>query len=171
MRFGRLAIRNANGSQLVPLPAPLETQYWNGTAFVTNTADSCTTVAGANVEMSNLTGGLPPLTGCKTSVSDPIAFNSGRGNLRLSKPTGNPPATGSVDLRVRLEQTVGAGPQSCVAGAVQAVTGANRPYLYGQWDGVDQGSDGLLYDDNPTAKATFGVYKGSEEVIFIRENF
>src|SRR5438876_3186572 len=33
IRFGRLAIRNANGSKLVRLPVPLETQYWNGTVF------------------------------------------------------------------------------------------------------------------------------------------
>ncbi|MBI2296625.1 MAG: hypothetical protein HYU76_11490 [Betaproteobacteria bacterium] len=47
MRFGRLTIRNANGSQLVPLPVLMEAQHWNGTAFITNTADGCTAIAAA----------------------------------------------------------------------------------------------------------------------------
>ncbi|MBI3067636.1 MAG: hypothetical protein HYY79_01745, partial [Betaproteobacteria bacterium] len=162
MRFGRLRLGNANGSQLLPLTIPIETQYWNGTAFITNTADGCTALAGTNVEMSNFQGSLGPIGACKTRVSDPITFASGRGNLQLSKPAGG--ATGSVDLTVHLEQTVSGSPQTCIGGAPVAVTGANRPYLQGNWTGG-------AYDQNPTARATFGVYRGSEEIIYMRENF
>src|SRR2546425_867884 len=81
IRFGRLAIRNANGSQLVPLRVPLETQYWNGTVFVTNADDSCTTLAGANIMLSNPQGGFTvPPGSCTTGASDPVMFsNGGRG--------------------------------------------------------------------------------------------
>jgi hypothetical protein len=42
-------------------------------------------------------------------------------------------------------------------------------WMRGRWDGVDQGSDGNLYDDAPPARATFGVFK--DKVLFRRENF
>ena len=76
MRFGRLAIKNANGSQLVPLRVPLETQYWNGNAFVTNVADSCTRLDGVNIEMANYQGtGFAPAPSCKTRLpSTPVTF-------------------------------------------------------------------------------------------------
>jgi len=51
-----------------------------------------------------------------------------------------------------------------VGGGTVAAAGANRTYLQGNWTG---GS----YTVNPAARATFGVYKGAEEIIFVRENF
>ncbi|MFO1426493.1 MAG: DUF6701 domain-containing protein [Steroidobacteraceae bacterium] len=44
-RYGRLALRNAAGSELLDLPASMTTQYYLGAAqgFTTNTADSCST--------------------------------------------------------------------------------------------------------------------------------
>ena len=161
MRFGRLAIRNANGSQLVPLPVPLETQYWSGTAFVTNAADSCTALAGSNIMLSNPLGGFTvPPGSCTTSASNPVSFSNGRGNLIMAKPSGG--AMGSVDLAVNLGTT--ASGNTCVGGSSVAHSAANKTYLQGAWTGG-------TYTVNPSARATFGVYKGSDEVIFIRENF
>jgi len=80
----------------------------------------------------------------------------------LSVPTGG--ATGSVDLRPRLEAAPAGPPQTCVGATPTSVQGENASYLQGNWTGG-------AYTVNPTARATFGVYKGSEEVIFIRENF
>ena len=161
MRFGRLAIRNANGSQLLALPVPLETQYWSGTAFVTNDADNCTTLAGSNVMLSNPLGGFTvPPGSCTTSASNPVSFSNGRGNLIMVKPSGG--AVGSVDLAVNLGTT--AAGNTCVGGSSVAHSAANKTYLQGAWTGG-------TYTVNPSARATFGVYKGSDEVIFIRENF
>jgi uncharacterized protein DUF6701 len=161
MRFGRLAIRNANGSQLVPLPVPLETQYWSGTAFVTNAADSCTALAGSNILLSNPRGGFTvPPGSCTTSASNPVSFSNGRGNLVMAKPSGG--AVGSVDLTVNLGTT--ASGNTCVGGSSVAHSAANKTYLQGAWTGG-------AYNVNPSARATFGVYRGSDEVIFIRENF
>jgi MSHA biogenesis protein MshQ len=161
MRFGRLAMGNANGSQLLPLAVPLETQYWNGTVFVTNDADNCTTLAGSNIMLTNPQGGFTvPPGACTTSASDPVNFSKGRGNLVMAKPTGG--AVGSVDLSVNLS-----GPASgntCVGGSSVAHSAANKTYLQGAWTGG-------AYTVNPSGRATFGVYKGSDEVIFIRENF
>jgi MSHA biogenesis protein MshQ len=165
MRFGRLIATSARGSQLVPLSMMMELQYWNGTAFVTNTVDSCTTISASNVEMKNFSQNLDP---CETNLTVG-AFAKGRATARLSRPGGT--NTGSVALVPRLELTPGGSPQTCIAGALQPVVGANLPHLEGKWDVTDQGADGKLYDDNPAARGTFGVYPGSGVVIDFRENF
>ena len=58
IRFGRMRLSNANGSQLITMPIPIQTQYWNGSGFVTNTLDNCTTVALANIAIGNPQQGL-----------------------------------------------------------------------------------------------------------------
>ena len=166
-RYGRLRIGNANGSQLVPLLVRLETQYWSGppsNAFITNAADSCTTLAGTNITMGNFQGNLGPLASCKTNINANVTFAAGRGNLQLTAPgSGN---GGSVDLTVQLGS--GAfGSNSCVSPGSpppQATIGANRAYLQGNWTGG-------LFTQDPTGRASFGQFKGAEEVIYIRENF
>jgi len=160
MRFGRLVIRNANGSQLVPLPVPLETQYRNGTAFITNTDDSCTPIASANVAMSNFT---PNLAACETAISGGGVLSAGRRTLQLAAP--GSANNGSVDLTVNLGASASGNTCTAVgAGPGPLTTTANLPYLQGNWTGG-------AYNVNPSARATFGVFKGAEEVIFQRENF
>ncbi len=160
IRFGRLALRNASGSQLVRLPVPLETQYWNGTAFITNDADNCTTLATNNVAMSNFTSNLAACETANTAVS---AFSRGRSILTLAAP--GSANNGSVDLAVNLGLASSGTTCTSVGGGTVPAAGANGAYLQGNWAG------GAVYNVNPTARATFGVYKGSDEVIFIRENF
>lgn len=165
MRFGRLAIRNASGSQLVPLPVQLEAQYWLGAptnAFVTNAADSCTVIAANNDAMGNFTSNLSGSPTCETAISNGGALSAGRRTLQLAAPgSGN---NGSVDLTVNLGASASGTTCTAVGGAPVAATTANLPYLQGNWTGG-------AYDQNPSARAAFGVYQGSAEVIFIRENF
>jgi MSHA biogenesis protein MshQ len=145
-----------NGSQLRPLRIPVEAQYWNGTSFLTNVDDSCTTLAADNVALGNY---QPNLNACETSVTVG-AFAQGRSTIGLSAPgAGN---SGSVDLTANLS-AVNAG-STCIAGAATPALGANRLYLQGKWTGA-------TYTQNPVSKATFGTYPGSDEVIFTRENF
>lgn len=164
LRFGRLRMNNANGSQLVALSLPIETQYWNGTYFITNVDDSCTTLAPANIAMSGYTQNL---NACETSLTV-SAFAKGRATLRLSAPGGG--NNGAVLLTANLGPPA-SGTGSTCAPAATAVTGANRAYLLGRWDNTDQGGDTLFYDDNPVGRATFGVFGGSDEFIYNRENF
>jgi G8 domain len=165
MRFGRLAIRNANGSQLVPLPVQVEAQYWLGAptnAFVTNTADSCTVIAANNDAMSNFTSNLSGSPTCETAISGGGALSAGRRTLQLAAPgSGN---NGSVDITVNLGATASGTTCTILGAAPVAATTANLPYLQGNWSGG-------AYDQNPSARAAFGVYKGAEEVVHIRENF
>ena len=139
-RYGRLTLNNAHGSELLDLPVPLATQYWNGTTFVANVADNCTSIAAANISLGNFQKNL---SAGETTVSISGRFTAGKSNLKLSKPgAGN---NGSVDLTVNL-----------------GATGADKTYLRGKWSGSN-------YDQNPSRRATFGIYKSADEFIYMRE--
>lgn len=158
--FGRLRIGNAYGSELVNLPVPITAQSWDGTRFVTHTADSCTRLAGTAVGMGNYQRNL---SACETAVTpSTIALSNGVANLVLPRPgAGN---AGSVDLTLNLGAT--ATGQSCTAvgSAPVSATAANLPYLQGKWA---PGSPAWTQD--PSARASFGQYKAP--LIYLRENF
>jgi hypothetical protein len=42
-------------------------------------------------------------------------------------------------------------------------------WLKYNWNGVDEGADSNLYDDNPSATLTFGLYRGNDRIISWRE--
>lgn len=153
MRFGRLNIINAAGSELLPLSLPLRTEYYNGTAWVTNTGDSCTALTlASDFALSNpQTGGGAPQSGSAVMTvgvgtsqvtSGNPSFTSGISSLTFSAPgAGN---TGYIDVEALL-------------------SGAGRSYLQYDWD-----NDGMFNND-PTGRVTFGIYTAPNGVIYIRE--
>jgi hypothetical protein len=162
-RFGRLRVPSANGSQLTALAVPIEVQYANAAlAFVTNSADHCTSIANADVAMA-FTGSIAPAPNCKTAVNGGGTFTAGRRTLVLSPPgSGN---GGAADITVNLAAAAAGNTCTAVGVLPSAASTANRPYLQGNWGGSG------TWNVNPTGRATFGVFRGSDEVIFIRENF
>jgi hypothetical protein len=160
MRYGRLRLANANGSQLVPLSMLMETQYWNGSSFITNAEDNCTSLAAANVGLGNYAANLQ--AGETTPSIAAGNFSKGRKTLTLS-PSGAA-NNGSVDVVLNLGTTTTI--DSCLTWLPSAPTpsGASLGHLRGRWCGATHTKD-------PTARATFGAHRGSEEVIHIRENF
>ena len=158
IRFGQLVLTNALGSELLGLPVPIETRYWNGSGFALNTADFCTQLAANQVALS---GWRRNLNACETSVSLSGRFNAGRGNLRFSAPGTN--NTGSVDLTVQLGATASGStswPARTGRGGSLAKLAARalerRP---------------VQYDQNPAARASFGLYRGSKSLIYLREMY
>ncbi len=140
IRTGRLQLVNANGSELVALPVPFTAQYWNGSVFVSNTADACTAALVAELVLAPNPGALSTTP---TIASNPLT--TGSAGLVLSAPgAGN---TGYFDLVYDLS----------------TATGAALEFLRWDWDG-----DGSL-DDDPTARATFGIFPGDGRVIYLRE--
>ena len=71
IRYGRLALQNGAGPEEEPLPLVFRTEYWNGSAFVPNLADSCTIIS-ASASVLNTVGGSPDLTlaGVDSSLLD-----------------------------------------------------------------------------------------------------
>ncbi len=156
MRFGRLRLFNASGSQLIAMPIPMSTQYWNGSGFVTNTADSCTSIALSNIVLGNYQKNL---NAGETAATVGGAFSAGIGTLRLSAP--GAANNGSVDVSVNL--TGAPAGASCTSG-MPASTGAGKMYLQGAWCGT-------TYVNDPTARATFGTYRNTDKFIYQQENF
>jgi len=139
MRFGRVALDNTVGSELLPLSMPLRISYWADEdadtvySFTTHTADSCTSLVSGNFSLGNYTGNL---SSGETAITG-VTLAAGSGGVTLSAP--NAGNEGSVD-----------------------VTGNVPTWLRYDWDG--NGSD-----DNPVARATFGLYRGEDEQIHFRE--
>ncbi|WP_138513496.1 DUF6701 domain-containing protein [Rhodoferax bucti] len=155
VRYGQMRLFNTYGSELLALPVPLEARYWNGSFYVTNTLDSCTTLNLSSVIMSNYVSNLPTgLAACETQISPTTnqTLNGGKllsPGLVLSKPgAGN---SGSVLLTLNVSAT--ATGKTCVSTTESNATAANLPW----------------FGSNPTARATFGVYKSP--LIYLRENY
>jgi len=136
VRYGRIRIANAHGSELLSLPIEVTAQYWNATSgWVTSSTDNLSNFAATSVQYSNCqklsaTSTWPATCPPPTSVSPAsVAFINGAGSFKLSAPGSG--KTGSVDI----------------------TTGA------------------LAYLPGSPARATFGVYKGANEFIYLRENY
>ncbi|HEY5763790.1 MAG TPA: DUF11 domain-containing protein [Rhodocyclaceae bacterium] len=143
LRYGRLRMSNAYGSELTQLPVPLLAESWTGSAWAQNTLDACTALS-------------TPLPGA--------SFSEYQRNLNVGETSGtlaNPLAAGNARL---ILSAPGAGN----AGAVR-ITIASPVWLKYRWDDVDQGGDGDIFDDDPSALISFGVSRNN--FIFMRENY
>ncbi|MBA4175086.1 MAG: hypothetical protein C0505_00765 [Leptothrix sp. (in: Bacteria)] len=162
LRFGRLRLANAIGAADRPLNLPVTAQYWNGTSFATNTLDSCTTVPATAVSLGNL---RRTLTAADTAVASPVAVSGGLGALRLAAPAGG--HRGTLDVALSLGSA--AADASCLQpwspGSGDAATaGVNLAFLRGAWCGS-------AYDKDPAARASFGLQRGHDGLIYRRENY
>jgi len=163
LRFGRLRMANAVGGQSRALSLPLTAQYWAGTAFDTNTLDSCTAIAATHVSFGNL---RKTLTTADTSVSgSSFGLSSGVGALKIGAPLGG--RYGTVDVTLSLGSS--AADASCLqpwttGNGDAATAGANLSFLRGAWCGS-------TYVNDPSARASFGLYRGADAMIFQRENY
>jgi len=146
LRFGRLRLENAVGSEKMDLPIPIQTQYWAGTAFQINPADNCTLLSAANIQLGSYHGGIDATNMNGANVSLGAAFSAGFGSLTLTKPSPVPGSSGAVTLTVNL-------------------TAEAKSYLKGNW-GVS------TFTADPTSRAAFGLY-GSQpsNFIYFRENY
>lgn len=145
LRPGRLLISNAHGSELLGLTMPIQTQYWTGTEWQVNTLDSCTNLASSLVFVKN-PAGLPSPSGG--------AISAGKGALVFAVPN----QRGSVDVCANLGTDANHPMASCR-------TGGGNSWLQGSWDADGQ------YNDNPAARATFGIYEQKSPVIYRREQY
>ncbi len=146
VRFGRVTIANAFGSELQALPVPLHVEYYNGSGFVTNPQDGCTSITAAMLTPTPAAG-TPPLTnipvggGTTSGTLANIPVSAGDAGLSFNAPgAGN---VGDFTLQVNL-------------GAL--------PWLRYDWDG-----NGVNDNDPPLARVSFGTYGGSGRQIYIRE--
>jgi MSHA biogenesis protein MshQ len=150
--YGRLALRDSVGSELLDLPMQLTTQYYLSTTqgFTTNLADSCT-------------------------VAPPISIGNYQLNLAAGetcvRDTGNPGVSGigcaaaaASGLQYRASPVAGnfnlifAAPGAGNAGAA-TITATAPSWLQYNWGG----------SSNPLGMATFGVFPGPASRVHQRE--
>lgn len=159
LRFGRLRIFNAFGTERSNLTMPVQAQYWSGKSWVINGDDSCTTIPlGAFALTRNLSGG--------TTNPFAFAFAGGNGLLTLTAPgVGN---VGSVDVAANLGVGSPSTDTAC-AGTHPETDGAAMPWLRSRNGTCD---DPSTYTADPSARATFGIYPAeTRRTVHVREAF
>lgn len=148
-RSGRILMQNAFGSELLSLSLPVRAQYFQDTAngFVTNNADTCTSILIGGFTLSNANGSVtaptPVTIKPPTSTSTP-SLTGGAPSWSLVLTAPNPTADGYADVLIDLSAL---------------------PWLQFDWDGNG------THDNDPTGRATFGIYKGSPRNIYLRERY
>ncbi|MEJ6003518.1 DUF6701 domain-containing protein [Paucibacter soli] len=161
LRFGRLRLQNAIGSQHRDLVMALQAEYWNGSAFSINSADGCTGIAAAHLNFGNYRKTL--IAADAQLKTSPVQLASGRARLILAAPAAG--HSGSYDLSIKL----GNADASCLAPWAPnpaAASSANLAYLQGGWC-----TGGASHDKDPSARASFGLYGSSPNLIYQRENY
>ncbi|NNF16330.1 MAG: LamG domain-containing protein, partial [Gammaproteobacteria bacterium] len=156
MRYGRVNLSNAIGSELVNLAVQQTTQvYVNATAgFVTHTADSCT--SGALLSLGGWAGSLNPGETCVLDSGAP--GSSGAGCATVGPPAQlyrTPPLGGDFNLFLAAP---GAGNDGRLT-----ISSDVPAWLEFDWDLAMPGLE------DPTGTATFGIYSGNARRIYQRE--
>lgn len=99
---GRLQLANTYGSELLKLPVRMNAQYWTGTAWDNNSADSISTIGAGKILFTVCTNALLKDGNCNLrllkAAAEPGALKDGAGTIWLAAPgRGN---TGSTWLQV-----------------------------------------------------------------------
>jgi len=140
LRFGRAYLENSFGPETADLPQPFSIQYLNSSGnYVLNEQDSCTNFATTN-----------------------ITLTSGTLDKNL---TGVNASTGQLDkgeTRAMVLTAPGAGNQGTVNVEYDIYTWLKYDW---DWNGVAAKD----FSDNPSAIATFGLFRGNDRIIYQRE--
>ncbi|HXE37979.1 MAG TPA: DUF6701 domain-containing protein [Azonexus sp.] len=176
VRYGRLRLQNAFGSERLPLSVEATAQYWNGTAWVTNTQDSLTALKTSAAAASCV--GNDTACACYGSASCPVldatlctsptlyGFGAcaGRpqpyGSLVLSNPVGSAIAVSSVVPTLSSSSLV-AGKGSVIMASNGVAGWLNLNIVTPPWLQLSTG--------NPRANVVFGIYRGDRRIISIKE--
>ncbi|EGG98940.1 MSHA biogenesis protein MshQ [gamma proteobacterium IMCC2047] len=151
-RYGRLVIDNAFGPEALPLGVPVRTEYWNYSAFITNTDDSASAIICPGSQFS--ASQFKVMDGdTNDSLSpnnvNPLAFGpilSGESTLQLSAPN----ASGPLDIYLDLPAS-------------------STPFVVPDWLRFDFNGDGT--DQSPSGRALFGQYRSNDRIIYWQEKF
>jgi hypothetical protein len=154
IRYGRVRVGTAVGSELVDLAVPMRAEYYlSGAAgFVTNGQDTCST--SVSLAFPAYTESLNAGETCVRDSGAPGASAVGCAAAAPS-PYREPPLAGDFNLQLAAP---GAGNQGSVL-----VRAAVPSWLRFDWDA------GAAGDEDPTGQATFGIFGGERRLIYTRE--
>ncbi len=159
IRFGRWTIDNAFGPETSLLPMPMTVQYWNGIEFEINTDDNCTVpniddeINSGEIWEGDLTDWQYRLLDTSTETNEPITPED-------TLATVPDPLTTFSDGIYR--DFIFTSPGNGNRGSL------NLEYEVPVWLKYDWQNNGN-FEDNPSAKATFGLFRGNDRIIYQRE--
>ena len=134
LRYGRLVLKNAYGTEREALKMRLQAQYYNGSAFITNADDTCVSFSATALACTDANA-ADTLICTDVTASGP---NVGNGQyFTLSAPNKTGPLLYTLTVAAWLQY---------------------------EWDNA--GND---YNENPFARANFGIYRGNDRIINWRE--
>lgn len=173
LRYGRLRLLNAYGSELLDIRVPVRAEYYDSGSWKINTDDSCTALTNLGKTNGSNTIGLAvgatlPGFGASSLKTQSLTLASGSGILTMSTPG----SRGGVDIALNLAGSGTSGKDSsCISWGTQPATitvnsptsgvaAEGLPWLQYAW------CSGKL---DPNARITFGTPKG--RYIYLRERY
>ncbi len=160
MRYGRMRIDNAMGSEQVPLTVPVRLEYWTGTGWAANTLDStCTRLAAPPPAAFGGNGATAACygSGCTSTSAGAV------GSLYTTRVKGVP-ANAAVPSYAAA--TFAAGTRSVVLAAPKQSGTLNLAVEAPLWLRIGPANPA---GTNPLALLRFGTY--NSRFIFLRENY
>ena len=189
-RYGRLLIDNAFGPETEPLNIPLRVQYFNGTEFVDNVADSSTIISydatsadPAQRSLYYVPGSYQGNLNDLETVVESEAVLAGTDDVVVSLFQGRTGLTSETDTDLDNQNDdrplVTSAPGETNEGGALIEFNLSDPQLpyslnflkydwrggVGEADIYDQVPEGANYNDNPRAAVQFGSYRGHDRVI------
>lgn len=161
-RFGRLAVNNAYGPEMLALAVPMQAEYYNGSKFVINNDDTCTSLIAGQFDLAVIDDDLlpddsnDPAIGVITSIGVDAGTTDGT--------IGNSPFLGGLAGFEFSAPGLGNSSKIEINIDLDLVT---NPLPWLKFDWKEDGGD----DNPPLIEAVFGSYRGNDRVIYWREKF
>lgn len=137
LRYGVLKLADGQATAVSPASMKITAQYWNGSSFVTNTDDVCTTV---NFNAGTVASSVLPRPTAKNAST---TLSAGVGAVMLS-------ASAASNVAIKL----GATDNNCVVATSGVGTPLNTMSSY-----LGAVSCSSSYDKDPSARLTFGTLR------------
>jgi MSHA biogenesis protein MshQ len=149
IRFGRIALNSGHGSELMPLAIAISAEYYTGFSWVENSADQCTSLnLNTHVRLANAeTAGGSAQVGTTA-----MTIAAGTTSATLSNTSPFSAGSGLITLSAPGEDNLG-------FVDIFSNIGTTYHWLLDLNNGEAQG------------RASFGLYKGSDNIIFRRERY
>jgi MSHA biogenesis protein MshQ len=157
-RYGRLALRDTTGSDratAIVIPASIE--YFNGTQWVRNEADSCTDYGNTQINDVNFSGALAG------SYTDARAMTAGRWWLPA------PDVKVKNGLFLNYPNALSVTPVAGLTGKLGVTLSYVAPGTFPAWLTYDWDAAPATPETGPSCTVTLGQYRGHDRVILWRE--
>jgi len=157
IRYGRLALRDATGSdRAVSIVMPALVEYYNGSQFTRNEADSCTVYGTSQINDVNFSGALA------SSYTDARSTAAGRWWLPADTAL-------SAGLFRNYPSAFAVAPVPGVTGTLGVTLNSTAPGSIPAWLLFDWDSNTATAEAGPSATLTLGQARGHDRIILWRE--